>query len=131
MNQEQTVFLVDDEPVLLRALSRFLKAEGYTTRAFSSGQEFIDNYDPTMSGCVVLDFSMPGITGPDVQQWLARSGSSMPVIFLSARDECTGNGQPRNHGEPVFLMKPVEPDTLLQCIHELLTNNRPPQTTTP
>src|SRR6266850_7483647 len=87
MNEQQTVFLVDDDPAVLKALSRLLRAEGYRTETFNSGRDFMDKYKPGVGGCLVLDLSMPGISGLDVQEWVANSGHPLPTIFLTAQDD--------------------------------------------
>jgi len=124
MNGERTVFLVDDEPAVLRALSRLLRAEGYTTEVFSSGREFIDKYNPSGAGCVVLDLTMPGITGLDVQQWLASSDRSLPIIFLTALDELPEEVQAMMQGAVDVLMKPVNATALITGIEAALARDR-------
>jgi FixJ family two-component response regulator len=118
MNEKRTVFLVDDEPAVLRALSRLLGAEGYRTQVFNSGREFIDKYKPGASGCLVLDLSMPGMTGLDLQEWLRGSGVSLPVIFLTAQNDVRDRVQALMQGAVDVLMKPVAASALLCCIQE-------------
>ena len=87
MQQDRTVFVVDDEPAVRKALSRLLAAGGYNARVFASAREFMEQYKPGSPGCLLLDFSMPEITGLDLQCWLAASGDTLPVIFLTGIDE--------------------------------------------
>jgi FixJ family two-component response regulator len=118
MNEKRTVFLVDDEPAVLRALSRLLRAEGYRTQVFNSGREFIDKYKPGASGCLVLDLSMPGMTGLDLQEWLRGSGVSLPVIFLTAQNDVRDRVQALMQGAVDVLMKPVMANALIGSIQE-------------
>ena len=123
MNQNQTVFVVDDEPTVLKALSRLLTAEGYATRAFGSAQEFMDNYAGA-PGCLVLDLYMPGITGLDLQRWLVDSSHSLPVLFLTASDDLPEKDRAMLRGAVDVLMKPVVASVLISGIEEALARDR-------
>jgi len=118
MNEKRTVFLVDDEPAVLRALSRLLRAEGYRTQVFNSGREFVDKYKPGATACLVLDLSMPGMTGLDLQEWLKGSGISLPVIFLTAQSDVPDRVQALTQGAVDVLTKPVKANTLIRSIQE-------------
>jgi two-component system, LuxR family, response regulator TtrR len=120
MNDQKTVFLVDDEPMALRALTRLLKVEGYKTESFSSGREFMDRYNPGMSGCRVLDIMRPEVTGLEVQEWLIHSGIPLPVIFLTGKDESEERTEALKRGAVDFLMKPVTATLLVHCIEKAL-----------
>ena len=124
MNEKQTVFVVDDEPAVARAVSRLLRASGYATQVFGSAQEFMECYKPGTRGCLVADFSMPGLSGLDLQQWLADSGTPLPVVFMTGRDdirEAVGSMMQK----PVdILTKPVNAGVLLGIIEEALARNR-------
>jgi len=65
MTTEFTVFLVDDDPAVLKSLDRLLQATGYRTKAYSSSEAFLHEHDASMPGCVVLDLAMPGLNGRD------------------------------------------------------------------
>jgi FixJ family two-component response regulator len=82
-----TVYLVDDDPGVLNALSRLLRTGGYDVKAYSSPQLFLEEHDVAVPGCAVLDVSMPGLDGLELQRVLtASAGSHRPVVFI------TGNG---------------------------------------
>ena len=72
MTTKQKVYLVDDEPALLRALSRLLRAEGFEVTTFGSATAFLAAQGPETSGCLVLDVSMPIMTGQELQQHLVQ-----------------------------------------------------------
>lgn len=120
MNAQQRVFVVDDEPNVLKAISRLLRAEGITYESFSSGREFMEKYNPGVTGCLVLDMSMPEMTGLQVQQWLVTSGFPLPVIFLTGRGDSDERTQALRWGAVDVLMKPVAAKKLLTCIEEAL-----------
>ncbi len=120
MTEQGLVFLVDDEPAVLKALSRLLRAAGYRTETFSSGRDFINRYKPGGSGCLLLDLSMPGINGLDVQEWLTDSGNPLPTIFLTAHDNLPDQMRTRLEQAAGFLTKPVSANTLVNAIEEAL-----------
>ena len=82
-----TVFLVDDDAGVLKALSRLLQARGYDVQAFTSPQAFLANHDASVPGCAVLDVSMPDLDGLELQQALTAEGSQRPVIFLTGKGD--------------------------------------------
>jgi FixJ family two-component response regulator len=123
MNNDQTVFVVDDEPLVLRALTRLLRAEGFRAESFGSARQFIDQYNPDVSGCLVIDISMPGITGLQLQQWLVSSGIPLPIIFLTGRDDCSQREEALRWGAVDVLMKPVTAEHLVGCIKEALVQH--------
>ncbi|MFO1477782.1 MAG: response regulator, partial [Verrucomicrobiota bacterium] len=82
-----TVFLLDDEPGMLKALARLLRAEGFAVQSFTSAKAFLESCRPETSGCLVLDVAMPELNGLELQQRLTRSGIVMPIVFLTGRGD--------------------------------------------
>jgi FixJ family two-component response regulator len=111
-----TVFLVDDDAEVLKALSRLLRAKGYVTRAYTSPQEFLAHHDATVPGCAVLDVSMPDLDGLALQKALMDGGSQRPVIFLSGTGDIPTSVSAMRAGAIDFLTKPVNDTTLLDAI---------------
>jgi FixJ family two-component response regulator len=124
MSKEPTVFLLDDEPAVVKALSRLLRAVGYRAEGFISAREFMENYKPGVASCLVLDLSMPEITGLDVQQWLASSGRPPPIIFLTGQDDLPEKVQAMMQGAVDVLMKPVNAKALLKGIEDALARGK-------
>ena len=110
-----TVFLVDDDPSVLKALSRLLRAKGYDVRGYASPQEFLAHHDARVCGCAVLDVAMPGLDGLALQQALTASGSQRPVIFITGGDIST-SVRAMKAGAVDFLTKPVSDSDLLAAI---------------
>ena len=80
-----TVFLLDDEPGMLKALTRLLKAEGFTVREFPSAKTFLESYRAEELSCLVLDVAMPELNGLDLQERIAADRwYSLPVIHLTS-----------------------------------------------
>jgi FixJ family two-component response regulator len=111
-----TVFLVDDDPGVLKALSRLLRASGYDARSYTSPQEFLAHHDATVPGCAVLDVSMPRLDGLELQQALTAAGSHRPVIFLTGRGDIPMSVRAMKAGAVDFLTKPVRDQDLLAAI---------------
>jgi two-component system, LuxR family, response regulator FixJ len=86
MNAEaQTIYVVDDEQSVLTAVSRLLRAAGFSVRAFASAMEFLESCSPDPAGCLLLDMAMPGLDGLSLQKQLKLRGIALPVVFLTAR----------------------------------------------
>src|SRR5689334_3690925 len=82
-----TTYLVDDDPAVLRSMTRLLKAGGYKTKSFSSPQKFLSAHDPSIPGCAIIDLVMSELDGLRLQEALAQSGSQRPIIFLTGRGD--------------------------------------------
>lgn len=115
-----TVFLVDDEPEVLKAVARLLRAEGIPVSAFSSPREFLDQVDPNAPGCLVLDMSMPGVSGLEVQRELEARGCHLPVVFLTGRADVPDTVRAMKGGASDFLTKPVEDEELLGAVRRAI-----------
>ena len=114
------VFLIDDEPSVLKALARVIGATGFRTASFSSPQSFLEQYEPAARGCIVLDVSMPGFTGLELQQALIEKNCSLPIVFLTARGDIPTSVRAMKHGAVDFLTKPVDDDDLIAAVDRAL-----------
>ncbi len=110
------MFVVDDDARVIKALSRLLRMKGYDVRSYTSPQEFLSNHDATVPGCAVLDVSMPGLDGLELQQALAAGGSHRPVIFLTGKGDIPTSVRAMKAGAIDFLTKPVSNQDLLGAI---------------
>lgn len=115
-----TVFLVDDEPGMLKALTRLLEAEGFTVRAFSSAKTFLESYPAEALGCVVLDVAMPELDGLELQQRLTQSGVLLPIVFLTGHGDIPMSVRAVKAGALDFLTKPVKDADLLRAVRAAL-----------
>jgi len=122
------VFVVDDDPAVGKAVSRLLRANGYTTQVFDSAQEFMNHYQPGIAACLLVDFSMPEITGLELQQSLQALGFPLSIVFLTGLDEIPeGEKTMMLKGAVGILEKPVNTRALLGCVEEALTRSRAAQ----
>ena len=111
-----TVFVVDDDAGVLKALSRLLRAKGYDVRPFASAEEFLEGHDAALPGCAVFDVAMPGLDGLALQQVFAAGGKQRPVIFLTGKGDVQKSVRAMKAGAVDFLTKPVRDKDLLDAI---------------
>lgn len=116
----RTVFVVDDEVRMRKALARLLEAEGFTVKACGSAREFLAVYQPDEIACLILDVAMPGIDGLELQQQLAGHGAALPIVFLTARGSIPMSVQAMKAGALDFLTKPVLDADLLHAVRAAL-----------
>ena len=114
--KEQTVFIVDDDLSAREGLTYLVQAAGLTAESFASAKEFLDSGKVDGPGCIILDFRMPDMTGPELQEILAGAEYSMPIIFLSAHGDVPTTAKAMKKGAVDFLTKPVDKDDLLEAI---------------
>jgi FixJ family two-component response regulator len=111
-----TVFIVDDDAGVLKALTRLVNANGYRTQPFVSPQEFLAHHDGTLPGCAVFDVSMPGLDGLALQEALGAPGAQRPVIFITGKGDVPTSVRAMKAGAIDFLTKPVSDKDLLSAI---------------
>lgn len=119
MNTVKTllVYIVDDDESVRTGLSRLMRSAGFEARTFGGAEEFLANLQTERPACVLLDITMPGATGLDVQARLNEKGVRLPVIAVSARDDEETRRLARELGVQFFLRKPVDDQALLDAIH--------------
>jgi FixJ family two-component response regulator len=111
-----TVYLVDDDAAILKALGRLLRARNYDVRTFDSAEAFLARHDAALPGCAVFDLSMPGLDGFALQEAFKAGGDERPVIFLTGKGDIPKSVQAMRSGAVDFLTKPVNEKDLLQAI---------------
>jgi FixJ family two-component response regulator len=121
---QPTVFVVDDDASMRRALSYLLGSAGYRVETYSSAENFLtrEHYDGV--GCIILDVRMPGLSGMELQEKLIRSAYSMPIIFLTGHGEITMGVEAMKKGAIDFLTKPCDDEQLLGAVHSALEKAR-------
>jgi FixJ family two-component response regulator len=111
-----TVFLVDDEPAVVKAMSRLLGIKGYDVQAYTSPQDFLANHDAAVPGCAVFDVSMPGLNGLELQAALTAGGFGRPVIFITGKGDIPTSVRAMKAGAIDFLTKPVSDNDIFDAI---------------
>lgn len=116
MEMDLRVFAVDDDPGVLKALERVLRANDFAVEAFTSPAAFLERPRYDGIACLLLDLKMPGLTGLDVQGEMSRKGIPMPIIFLSAEGDVPSTARAMREGAIDFLVKPVDEQQLLDAL---------------
>jgi FixJ family two-component response regulator len=123
-DETATVFLVDDDLSILRALTRLLRVGGHQVSAFRSPRDFLAQHDAAVPGCVVLDLAMPGLNGLELQAALAAAGSQRPIVFISGHGDVPSSVRAMKAGAVDFLTKPVSQENLLAAIQRAIECDR-------
>jgi DNA-binding NtrC family response regulator len=118
------VCVIDDESVIRESLSLLLRSAGLTVRAFSSAQEFLANPPAETLACLVVDVQLPGISGLDLQQELARNGAQIPMIFITGYGDIPTSVRAIKAGAIEFLTKPFSDEDLLRAIDQAIDLDR-------
>lgn len=119
----RSVFIVDDDASFRKGVVRLLRSNGVASESFGSAEDFLGCGLADRAGCIVLDVHMPGLSGLDLQQELARLDCTMPVVFLTGRGDIPMSVQAMKAGAADFLTKPVDEEALLAAIRRALASN--------
>jgi len=119
-----TVYVLDDDDGMRRALVTLLSATGYKTAAFSRPSEFLRQLGPDDPGCVLLDIRMPEMSGLEVQRKLTDNGVTLPVIFMTAHADVPMAVQAVKSGAFHFIEKPFADGILLSYVDRALEQDR-------
>jgi len=114
------IYVVDDDDSMRQAIALLLRTVGYTPVVYARPGEFLAKYDPDQHGCLVLDIRMPEMSGLEVQQQLNRTGSMLPVIFITGHGDIPMAVQAMKDGAFDFLTKPFRDQDLLDRINSAL-----------
>lgn len=116
------IAVVDDDPAVLKALSRLLRSHGFRAQSFGSGREFLAALPEGLPSCLIVDFQMPEMNGLELQQRLVSSNINLPTILISAHGDA-----PSRSGEGGFvatLRKPLQEDALFSAIDKAIGGSR-------
>jgi len=118
LNEEATVFLVDDDPATLRAMLKTVKVVFPRVETFSSAAEFLAAYHSDRPGCLVMDVAMPGMSGLELQRKLIHDKVSLPIVFVTAHGNVAMAVEAIQMGAVNFLEKPVQEQRLWDSIRK-------------
>lgn len=117
MDRDQTtVFVIDDDEALLRAMERLMRSAGWHAECYRTAQEFLSRLPYDGVGCVLLDVQMAGMTGPQLQQQMIERAISLPIIYLTGRADVPMSIAAMKNGAMDILLKPVEDEVVLNAI---------------
>ena len=120
MEGNPTVFLIDSNPVALRAMRRLLESDGLKVETYWTAAEFLDKYDPDRSGCLVLDVHLPGMGGLDLQERLVGGGRCLPIIFVTDGGDVPACVRAMKLGALDFLEKPVNDQEFVNLVRKAI-----------
>ena len=124
MNEKNAlVFIVDDDRGTRESLRNLIRSAGLSAQTFSSAQEFLAAERPKAPGCLVLDVQLPGLSGLDLQQELAKAGIKIPIIFITGHGDIPTSVRAIKAGALEFLTKPVNCEDLLHAIHQAIARD--------
>ena len=115
-----TVYLLDDEPGMVKAVTRLLRARGFEVQGFTTPSSFLDAYRPGSDSCLVLDVAMPELDGLHLQRRLTHDGILLPIVFLTAHGDIPMSVRAMKAGAVDFLTKPVKDTDLLRAVRAAL-----------
>jgi FixJ family two-component response regulator len=118
------VFVVDDDPWVRESLETLIRDEGWQAETFSSAQEFLDRPRALTPSCLVLDISLPGLNGLELQKRVAVERTDMPIIFITGHGDIPMSVGAMKAGAVEFLTKPFNDEVLLTAIRQALERSR-------
>ena len=118
------VFVVDDDPSIRRSLERVFQRAGFDVRTFADAPEFLAARLPDAPGCLVLDLSLPGISGLDLQQQLAARRPPLPIVFITAHGDIPTSVRAMKSGAVDFLPKPFTEPALLESVRQAIRQHQ-------
>jgi len=123
-NANATVVVIDDDPEVREALQGLLRTVGLRAELFASVTDFLDSARPDLPGCLVLDVRLPGRSGLEFQNDLAKAQVHLPIIFVTGYADVPMSVRAMKAGAVEFLTKPIRPQELLDAIHRAIEQDR-------
>ncbi len=117
---EGTVFVVEDDGAVRKSVCMLAETVGLKTRAYDSAADFLDDYDGTQAGCLVLDVRLEGMSGLDLQSHLKKEGVEIPVIVVSGHGDVSMAVQAMKAGAVSFIEKPFRDQVLIDAVNEAM-----------
>jgi FixJ family two-component response regulator len=119
-----TVFVIDDDVEVRSSIQGLLKAAGVGSQSFGTAEEFLNNKEPDGPSCLVLDVSLPGVSGLELQRKLADAGVRIPIIFITGHGDIPMTVKAIKSGAVEFLTKPFVDQDLLNAIQQAFDHDR-------
>ena len=119
-----TVFVIDDDPSVRRALERQLRTAGFRVETFESAQDYVARAPQAAIACIVTDVRMPGMSGLDLQDSLAQAGRALPMVFITGHGDIPTTVRAMKGGAVNFLPKPFAERDILAAVAEALARSR-------
>ena len=120
MQSNPTVFVVDDDPAIRESLRWLIESVGLNVKIFATAQDFLEGYDPSLAGCLVLDIRMPGMSGLDLQNELVARKVNIPILIITGHAEVPVAVRAMKAGALDFIEKPFSDQLLLDRIRRAI-----------
>ena len=117
------VFVVDDDPQVRASIQGLLKSAGLRSECFGTAEQFLQRQPPGGPSCLIVDVSLPGISGLDFQQKLKKAGLQIPIVFITAHGDIPMTVKAMKSGAVEFLTKPFEDQALLGAVQQALASD--------
>jgi FixJ family two-component response regulator len=118
------IAIVDDDASVREGLQSLIRSAGWRVETFVSAQEFLARRGAEAPSCVILDLQLPGLSGLDLQNRMAKGGLEIPIVFLTGHGNIPASVQAMKAGAVEFLTKPLDEQKLLEAIHEAIERDR-------
>jgi FixJ family two-component response regulator len=119
------IYIVEDDDSVRKGLSRLMRSAGLPAQDFASAEQFLAAVDADQGGCILLDITMPRLSGLQLQAELTKRHIDVPVIAVSARDDADTRNMARQLGAWYFFRKPVDDQALIDAIQWVLSSKQP------
>ncbi len=120
MSNETTVFVVDDDQEVRDALQLLMESVGLVVETYPSAADFLQHFDPARAGCIILDVRMPGLSGLDLQERLAKRRLHPPIIIITGHGDVPMAVRAVQAGAVDFIEKPFNDQALLDAVHRAI-----------
>ncbi len=123
MSREETVFVVDDDQAMRSSLQWLIESMGMRVETYASAHDFLDAYYPGRAGCLLLDVRMPGMSGLELQAYLARREHRIPLIIITGHGDVSMAVKAMKNGAVDFIEKPFDDEALIVSIRNALQHD--------
>lgn len=123
MTSDAVVYLVDDDPAVLKSMHWLVESANFAARSLTSAAMFLDEYDPQRPGCLILDVRMPQMTGLQLQAALKERGIVLPVIIMTGHSDVATCTESFRNGAFDFIEKPADDGFLIERIHNAIAGD--------
>jgi FixJ family two-component response regulator len=124
MKNSETIFIIDDDKSVRRSLSLFLQSSGYQVETYVSAEDFLETEKFDGAGCIILDVNMSGKSGLELQEELIKTGSELPIIFITGKGNIQMSVNAVKKGAVNFLEKPFKEEDILNSVSESVILSR-------
>jgi FixJ family two-component response regulator len=118
------IAVVDDDPAVLKGLSRLLRSRAFRVQTFESGRDFLAALPHGLPECLIVDLQMPGMSGLELHKHLVRNGIPIPTIMITAQGEAASRGPREEASLVAFLLKPLQDTSLFAAINKAIGASR-------